>query len=61
MPISGPILQPKANANEQLLGKDFQRTESWIYRFCKRNSIVLGKISGDTNSVHQSNAMMMLG
>lgn len=52
-PISGPILQAKAEHFGRLLNKgpEYTCAESWIKRFRKRHNIVYGKISGEAASV----------
>lgn len=52
IPISGPLLQKKAEEFGKALGKeDYKCSESWIKRFRARNNIVPGKISGESGSV----------
>lgn len=52
--VTTSILQMKAEEIAQLLGKDFNCTESWIYRFRERHNIVLGTISGEACSVDKN-------
>ncbi|XP_050303768.1 tigger transposable element-derived protein 4-like [Anthonomus grandis grandis] len=53
-PISGPILQAKANNFGRIMGKvDLKCSESWIKRFRQRHKIVFGKISGGAASAPQ--------
>lgn len=51
VPISGPILQQKANDFAQRFGEDFVCSSSWIQRFRARHGIVGGKMSGEAASV----------
>ncbi|CAD6216098.1 GSCOCG00011289001-RA-CDS, partial [Cotesia congregata] len=52
VPISGPILQEKANDFARQLGKQtFNCSSSWIQRFRHRHNIVSGKISGEAADV----------
>ncbi|XP_057339399.1 tigger transposable element-derived protein 4-like [Microplitis mediator] len=52
IPISGPILQEKANDFARQLGKEnFKCSSSWVQRFRLRHSIVSGKISGEAADV----------
>ncbi|KAK7586132.1 hypothetical protein V9T40_004008 [Parthenolecanium corni] len=53
IPVSGPILQEKANNLARMLGlPDFNCTVSWIQRFRTRHGIVFGKITGESASVN---------
>lgn len=55
VPLSGRLLQEKANHFARLFGKmDFECSESWIYRFRQRHDIVVGKVCGEAASVSQS-------
>ncbi|CAG9566413.1 unnamed protein product [Danaus chrysippus] len=55
VPISGPLLQEKANHFARQLGKtDFKCSESWIYRFRQRHDIVVGKVCGEAAGVSQN-------
>lgn len=55
VPVSGPLLQEKANHFARLFGKiDFKCSESWIYRFRQRHDIVVGKVCGEAASVSRS-------
>lgn len=54
--INGPMLQAQANIIGQSLGKNFQCTESWIYRFRMRHNIVFRKNlneQSNNGNVHQ--------
>lgn len=52
VPISGPILQQKANDFALLMGKEnFQCSSSWVQRFRARHNIVAGKVSGEAAGV----------
>lgn len=52
VPISGPILQKKADDFAKLFGKkDFVCSSAWIQRFRARHEIVSSKISGEAKSV----------
>ena len=52
VPISGPILQAKANEFARLLGNpNFNCSSSWIQRFRARHDIVAGKICGEAAGV----------
>lgn len=52
IPISGPILQEKANDFARQLNKEnFNCSGSWIQRFRARHNIVSGKISGEAADV----------
>ncbi|CAH0727147.1 unnamed protein product, partial [Brenthis ino] len=52
VPISGRLLQEKANHFAKLIGKtNFECSESWIYRFRQRHDIAVGKICRETASV----------
>lgn len=48
IPISGPILQAKANDFSEKFGKPREITSAWIQRFRQRHSIVSGRISGES-------------
>ena len=48
VPISGPILQEKANKLAKDLGMDVVCTSSWIQRFRYRHQIVFGKLCGES-------------
>lgn len=53
MPISGPILQQKAEHFGRLVnGPDFKCTSGWIERFKKRYNITKGKIHGEAMDVN---------
>lgn len=55
VPISGPLLQEKANHFARQLGKtNFECSGSWIYRFRQRHDIVVGKVCGEAASVSQN-------
>lgn len=55
IPISGPILQEKANDfGKQLNKQDFVCSHSWITRFRKRHNIIFGKICGEAASTSKS-------
>lgn len=52
VPISGPILQHKANDFARLMGKEnFECSSSWVQRFRARHNIVPGKICGEAAGV----------
>src|SRR5699024_4347588 len=52
IPITGPLLQQKAEEFGKALGKqDYKCSESWIQRFRARHNIVPGKISGESANV----------
>lgn len=52
IPISGPILQAKADHFGKLLNvENFSCSASWIQRFRQRHNIVFGKISGESAAV----------
>lgn len=52
IPISGPILQVKANDFGKLLGKnDFNCSNAWIQRFCQRHNIVSSRVCGESAGV----------
>lgn len=52
IPISGPLLQAKAEDFARHFKKEgYKCSESWIKRFRQRHNIVLGKISGEARSV----------
>lgn len=45
VPISGPVLQQKANDFARLMGKEhFKCSSSWVQRFRARHNIVAGKV-----------------
>lgn len=55
VPVSGPMLQVKAEAFAVILKKDsFKCNASWIQRFRSRHNIVHGKISGESAVVDRS-------
>ncbi|CAG5004772.1 unnamed protein product [Parnassius apollo] len=55
IPISGPMLQEKANGFAARFGiLDFNCSASWISRFKVRHNIVAGKIVGESSSVDQN-------
>lgn len=55
IPISGPMLQEKANGFASRFGiLDFNCSASWISRFKVRHNIVAGKIVGESSSVDQN-------
>lgn len=52
-PISGPILQAKAEQLGKLLGhQEFICSSGWIDRFKSRHNIVSGKVSGEAAAVN---------
>lgn len=52
VPISGPILQQKANDFARLMGKEnFECSSSWVQRFRARHNIVAGKVCGEAAGV----------
>lgn len=52
VPISGPILQQKANDFARLMGKEnFKCSSSWVQRFRARHDIVAGKVCGEAAAV----------
>lgn len=54
IPISGPILQQKANDIARLMGKEnFECSSSWVHRFRARHSIACGKICGEAAGVSE--------
>ncbi|XP_017050529.2 tigger transposable element-derived protein 4-like [Drosophila ficusphila] len=56
IPLSGPLLQEKANFfAKQLKIENFNCSASWISRFKVRHNIVAGKVSGESLSVQKSN------
>lgn len=55
IPVSGPMLQEKANGFAARFGiLDFNCSASWISRFKVRHNIVAGKIVGESSSVDQN-------
>lgn len=55
IPVSGPMLQEKANVFAAHFGiLDFNCSASWISRFKVRHNIVAGKIVGESVSVDQN-------
>ncbi|GBP27832.1 Tigger transposable element-derived protein 4 [Eumeta japonica] len=55
VPISGPLLQKKANHFARQLEKtNFECSGSWIYRFRQLHDIVVGKVCGESTSVSQN-------
>ena len=55
IPVSGPMLQEKANVFASRFGiLDFNCSASWINRFKVRHNIVAGKIVGESSSVDQN-------
>lgn len=55
VPVSGPMLQVKAEEFAVILNKDsFKCNASWIQRFRSRHNIVHGKISGESAVVDRS-------
>ncbi|KOB77473.1 putative tigger transposable element derived 6-like protein [Operophtera brumata] len=52
VPISGPILQKKANDFARLMGKEnFACSSSWVQRFRARHNIVAGKYCDEAAGV----------
>ncbi|XP_046601956.1 tigger transposable element-derived protein 4-like [Neodiprion lecontei] len=52
VPISGPILQQKANDFVRLRGEEnFECSSSWVQSFCARHNIVSGKVCGEAAGV----------
>lgn len=52
VPISGPIVQQKANDFARLAGKEnFECSSSWVQRFRARHNIVAGKVCGEVAGV----------
>ncbi|CAK1581849.1 unnamed protein product [Parnassius mnemosyne] len=52
VPISGPILQQKANDFARLMGKENCKcSSSWVQRFRARHNIVAGKVCGEAAGV----------
>ncbi|XP_066259864.1 tigger transposable element-derived protein 4-like [Euwallacea similis] len=53
-PISGPMLQMKAEEFGKMIGDDFKCSSGWLDRFKKRHNIVFGKICGESASVDKN-------
>lgn len=53
-PVSGPMLQIKAEEFGKLIGEDFKCSSGWLDRFKKRHNIVFGKICGESASVDRN-------
>uniref|UniRef100_A0A0K8VBB7 Tigger transposable element-derived protein 4 n=1 Tax=Bactrocera latifrons TaxID=174628 RepID=A0A0K8VBB7_BACLA len=61
IPVSGPMLQEKANGFAALFGiLDFNCSASWISRFKVRDNIVAGKIVGESTSVDQNSTNWLI-
>lgn len=53
-PISGSMLQIKAEEFGKMTGDDFKCSSGWLDRFKKRHNIVFGKICGESAAVDRN-------
>lgn len=53
IPLSGPLLQKKANFATQFKIENFNCSASWISRFKVRHNIAAGTVSGESLSVQK--------
>lgn len=54
VPVSGQLLQLKAEEFGRNCGDEFKCSSGWLDRFKKRHNIVFGRISGEAASVNRS-------